>query len=200
MTPEGAILARPASSVRAGEEVQVARCLAQNDIPILKTLTGTATFEGADLIWLNRERAFLGQGLRTNSDAAAQISACLEEIGTTLVPVDMPFGTMHLMGMLRILDKDLALAWPRRTPHRVVTELRGAGYQVRFIPIHEDFEHGRGFNFVTLAPKKILTVGNNPAALRFYESLEIECIETPATELSKAAGAVGCLTGILRRE
>ncbi len=60
MTPQGAILARPASVVRAGEEVQVARCLAQRDVPILSTLTGHATFEGADMIWVNRHCSLVG--------------------------------------------------------------------------------------------------------------------------------------------
>ena len=200
MTPLGAVLARPASSVRAGEEVRMARGLSSKNIPIVRTLTGTATFEGADMIWINPDRVLLGQGLRTNQEAASQIGNLLAETEVELVPVDMPFGTMHLMGMVRIVSSKLALGWPRRTPHRVVTELQDAGYQVEFIPECDEFEHGKAFNFVTLGPGKILTVAGNSKAMRFYESLEIECVETPATELSKAAGAVGCLTGILKRE
>jgi N-dimethylarginine dimethylaminohydrolase len=112
----------------------------------------------------------------------------------------MPFGTMHLMGMLRIVDANVAVAWPRRTPHRAVTVLREAGYNVHFVPEHDQFDHGKGFNIVTLGPGKILMAGNNPVARRFYESLQIECIETPASELSRAAGATGCLTGIVMRD
>jgi N-dimethylarginine dimethylaminohydrolase len=200
MTPHGAILARPASVVRAGEEVRMARGLVGNNVPILRTLTGNATFEGADMIWINADKVLLGQGLRTNREAAHQIGGVLGETGVELIPVDMPYGTMHLMGMVRIVSSRLAIGWPRRTPHRVVTELREAGYQVEFIPEVDDFEHGKAFNFVTLGPGKILTVTGNTAAIRFYESLGIECIETPAIELSKAAGAVGCLTGIIKRE
>ncbi len=200
MTPEGALLARPASTVRAGEERMMARCLAENGIPILKTLTGTATFEGADLIWLNRQNALLGMGLRTNPVAADQISQALDEIGTRVIPVDMPYGTMHLMGMLRIVDHDLAIAWPRRTPHRAVIALRDAGYRVNFLPENTESLHQRAFNFVTLGPRKILMVDGNPIARKFYESLDIECYETPVTELSKAAGAIGCLSGIVWRQ
>ena len=39
-----------------------------------------------------------------------------------------------------------------------------------------------------------------PAARAFYESHGVECITTPASELRKAAGAIGCLTGVLSRE
>ena len=56
MTPHGAILARPASTVRAGEERQVARKLAALGIPILATLTGSATFDGHELPRLLRSR------------------------------------------------------------------------------------------------------------------------------------------------
>jgi len=53
MTPQGAILARPASTVRAGEERWIARRLASLGMPILKTITGTGTFEGSDLMWID---------------------------------------------------------------------------------------------------------------------------------------------------
>jgi N-dimethylarginine dimethylaminohydrolase len=200
MTPQGAILARPASEVRAGEEVEVARRLAALGVPVLKTLTGGATFEGADLIWVNPECAILGLGLRTNREAAVKISRLLEEIGVTLLTADMPFGTMHLMGMLRIVDSDLAIAWPRRTPHVAVTAFRDAGYEVEFLTETEESETNRAFNFVTLGPRRILMVDGNPKSRAFYESLGIECIASPASELGKAAGAIGCLTGIVLRQ
>jgi len=41
MTPEGAVLARPASTVRAGEERWVARRLAELGVPILKGMLHT---------------------------------------------------------------------------------------------------------------------------------------------------------------
>lgn len=199
MTPQGAILARPASAVRAGEERLVAHKLAEIGVPILKTLTGRATFEGADLMWLNSEQAVLGVGLRTNQEAAVQISRVLDELGASLLVADLPFGTMHLMGMLRIVDHNLALAWPRRTPHAAVTALRDAGYEVLFLSETGEAEVNRAFNFVTLGPRRILVVDGNPATRDFYESLGIECIAVPASELGKAAGAIGCLTGILQR-
>ena len=47
-----------------------------------------------------------------------------------LYEVITPFGTMHLMGLVRIIDRDLALAWPRRTPHAAVMALRDRGFDV----------------------------------------------------------------------
>jgi N-dimethylarginine dimethylaminohydrolase len=200
MTPQGAILGRPASTVRAGEEVAVAAALAAAGVPILRTLTGHATFEGADLMWLDSRTALLGIGLRTSDSAARQIGAALAEIGIDLIVVDMPFGTMHLMGMLRIADRDLAVAWPRRTPHRAVIALRAHGYEVEFLPASDEVQANRALNFVTLGLRRILMPAGNPATRDWYEGLGIEVTETPVTELRKAAGAVGCLTGVVARE
>lgn len=200
MTPQGAILARPASTVRAGEERWIARRLATLGVPILKTITGTGTFEGADLMWIDETTAMIGRGLRTNQQAIAQIEQVLTEIGVSTIIVDMPYGTMHLMGILRIVDADLAIGWPRRTPHTAVRVLEERGYQVAFLPLDDDHDANRGMNLVTVGPRRIVMVDGVPDAQSFYESLGIECLTTPTMELGKAAGNVGCLTGVLERE
>lgn len=200
MTPQGAILARPASTVRAGEERHVARRLAALGIPILATLTGNACFEGADLMWLDEKTAMIGRGLRTNDAAIAQIDRLLASLAIELVAVDMPFGSMHFMGMLRIVDRDLAICWPRRTPHRCVTLLREMGYRVVFPDFHDDQPGYRAINFVTLGPRRILMVAGLRALQDEYERLGIECLTCPTDELARAAGNVGCLSGVLCRE
>lgn len=200
MTPEGAILARPASTVRAGEERWVARRLADLGIPILKSVRGYGTFEGADAAWIDASSVLLGRGLRTNADGAAQVTAQLQEIGVRVIPIDLPWGTMHLMGMLRLVDRDLALAWPRRLAHAAVKTLNDHGYAVHFIPDEAEAVQGFALNFVTLGPRKILMPGGNPVTQRFYENLGITCVTIEIDELAKAAGAIGCLTGILERE
>ncbi len=200
MTPGGAILARPASTVRTGEEIAVAAALARAGVPILRTLVRDAVFEGADLVWLGPDHALLGLGLRTNARAGEQIHQALSTLGADLTAIDMPFGTMHLMGMLRVVDKDLAIAWPRRTPHRAVEILRANGYTVEFLEISDEVEANRALNFVTLSPRRILMPAGNEATRAWYQSLGIEVLETPMFELRKAAGAVGCLTGIVERE
>ena len=200
MTPEGAILARPASTVRAGEERQVARRLAALGIPILKTLTGEAVFEGADLMWIDARTAIVGRGLRTNDAAIAQLETLLGEIGAELITVDSPFGIMHFMSLLRIVDRDLAICWPRRTPHACVRLLEERGFRICFPPFADDSPSYRGINFVTLGPRRILMVGGLDAVQDIFEAMGIECLTTPTDELTLAAGNVGCLSGVLRRE
>jgi N-dimethylarginine dimethylaminohydrolase len=204
MTPEGAVLARPASPVRAGEERQVARRLAALGVPILRSLRGTATFEGADAAWLDPGTVLIGRGLRSNAEGIAQLRSLLEEMGIAVIPVDLPAGAMHLMGLLRLVDRDLAIAWPKRTPDTAIEALRERGIQVAFLPdtaeVLAEARAGMALNFVTLGPRRILMVDGNPVTRAFLEDHGIVCLSVPADELAKAAGAVGCLTGVLWRD
>ena len=72
MTPEGALLARPASTARAGEERRVARRLAELSVPIILSIGGSGTFEGADAMWVGSDTVILGRGLRTNDAGPGQ--------------------------------------------------------------------------------------------------------------------------------
>ena len=200
MTPEGAILARPASTVRAGEERQIARRLADLGIPILRTLRSNAVFEGADAHWLDEKTVLIGRGLRTNEEAIAQISSVLNEMGVAVIPIDLPVGTMHLMGILRFLNKDLALVWPYRLAWKGIEALKTRGYQISFIPAETEATHGGALNFVTIGPRKILLAAGNPKTQNFLESLGVTCHIVEVAELHKAAGGIGCLAGILGRK
>jgi N-dimethylarginine dimethylaminohydrolase len=200
MTPQGAILARPASTVRAGEERWVARRLADRGVPILRTLSGAATFEGADALWLDPQTVLLGCGFRTNAEGARQVCAALSEIGVETIPVDLPVGAMHLMGILRFLDRDLALAWPARLAWRAVEALRARGFAVRFLPDETEATLGGALNFVTLGPRQVLMAAGNPITRAFLAQEGVACHEVVVGELLKAAGGIACLTGIVERE
>ncbi len=200
MTPEGALLGRPASTVRAGEERLVARRLAELGIPILHTVRGYGTFEGADAAWIDSRTVLLATGLRTNAEGATQVESVLQEMGISVVQVGLPHGTMHLMGQLRFADRDLAIAWQGRVPYAAVEALRAHGYTVLFLPDQGEATHGMALNFVTLAPRQILMPAGVPVTQAFYEEAGIACRTVQVDELLKAAGGIGCLTGILCRE
>jgi len=200
MTPEGAILARPASQVRAGEERLIARRLAALGVPILRSVHGRATFEGADAMWLSKRSVLVAEGLRTNITGRAQVAAILAEMDVEIIPVGLPFGAMHLMGSLRIVDEDVAIAWPGRTPFAAVRALCEHGYAVHFLPDENEAMEGFALNFMTLGQRKILMAAGNPITQKFYEKLGVECVVVAVDELTKAAGGIGCLTGVLKRD
>lgn len=200
MTPEGAIIGRPASTVRAGEERWIARRLAELGIPILRTVHGRGTFEGADAMWLDPRTVLLATGMRTNAEGAGQVAGTLRELGLEVILVGLPYGAMHLMGTLRIVDRDLALAWPGRVPYAAVEALHQRGFRVLFIPDEREAEQGMALNLVALGPRHVLMPAGNPVTQAFYERAGILCETVDVNELMKAAGAIGCMTGILERE
>lgn len=200
MTPEGAILGRPASTVRAGEERWIARRLADLGVPILRSVRGSGVFEGADALWLNAQTVLIGIGIRSNAEGATQVADLLQTMDVEVLRVDLPCSVMHLMGTLRFLDQDLAVAWRSRVPYPAVKALQKHGYSVLFIPDEDKAVRGMALNFVTLGPRRILMAADNPNAQAFYEEAGVTCLTVQIDELLKAAGGIGCLTGILERE
>ncbi len=200
MTPAGAIIARPASTVRAGEERFMAEALGRLGVPILMSVHGEGTFEGADVSFVSRDLCFLAEGLRTNRAGADQVEWALRSLGVDVVRVQLPYGTMHLDGMLNFPDRDVAAIWPRRTPFLIWKTLRERGFH--FIEIEDEVEAQEclPLNFVALAPGKILMpTGGDRLKARYHEA-EIETIEVEVDELIKAGGGIHCMTAFLRRE
>jgi N-dimethylarginine dimethylaminohydrolase len=200
MTPEGAIIGRPASTVRAGEERYVAETLAALGVPILLTVRGEGTFEGADVCWIDRDLCILAEGLRTNRQGADQVERLLRELDAEVVRVGLVHGAMHLDGSLAILDRDLAVVWPNRTPLKVVQTLRQRGF--RLIEVSDDHEafHELPLNGVCLAPGHYLMPAGGASLRRAYEATGVTCETVDISELIKAGGGIHCLTAFLRRD
>jgi N-dimethylarginine dimethylaminohydrolase len=201
MTPEGAILARPASTVRAGEERYVAESLAHIGVPILMTVHGGGTFEGADLSWVDRDLCFLAEGLRTNAEGADQVERMLREIGVrNVVRVGLPYGAMHLDGMLNFLDRDLAVIWPRRTPHKIAQTLKARGFRLIEVEDEDEAQTRLPMNFVALSPGTVLMPSGGDRLRAAYEAAGVECHTIDVDELIKAGGGLHCMTGFLKRD
>lgn len=201
MTPEGAILARPASTVRACEERWVAAALADLGVPILMSVRGDGTFEGADCCWVDHDLCFLAEGLRTNRAGADQVEWMLRSLGVTgVVRVGLTYGAMHLDGCLSILDRDLAVVWPHRTPLAVVRTLRERGFRVIEVVDADEANVELPLNGVALAPGKLLMPAGGERHRRLYEEAGVECISVEIGELIKAGGGIHCMTAFLKRD
>ncbi len=201
MTPEGAIIGRPASLARSGEERYLVEALGRLGVPILMTVHGTGTFEAADVSWVNADLCFLAEGLRTNKTGADQVERMLYEIGTKkVVRVQLPYGSMHLDCLLNFLDHDLAVIWPRRTPYVVWHTLREYGFRFIEVEDEEDVEDYQSINFVALEPGKILMPKGGKRLKQRYEDAGVICEEVDVSELIKGGGGIHCMTAFLRRD
>lgn len=200
MTPEGAILARPASQVRAGEERIAAHNLARLGIPIVLSVHGNGTFEGADLLIVNEDLAFVGRGLRTNERGAHQVEQLLGNIGfSAIVRVDLRDGCMHLDCALSIIDRDLALAAPGQLSPVARTALQRHGFRVIELPAQEA-DRGMAVNVVALEPGVVVMPAANPQTRTLLAAAGVTCIEVDISELMKGGGAIHCITGVIQRD
>ena len=198
--PEGVVLGRPASTVRAGEERWVARRLADLGIPVLRTIRGRGVFEGADAMWIAPGTVLVGLGLRTNDEGARQIASLMSEMEVTVHLVDLPRGAMHLMGALRLVDQDLAFGWPALVPSRVEALLGDLGVRLLLPPDLDELVDGSALNFVVVAPREIVMPTGNPRTMAFYEHHGVHCHQVDVSELHKGTGGIACMTGVLERE
>jgi N-dimethylarginine dimethylaminohydrolase len=201
MTPMGAVLARPASASRAGEERQAAAALARIGVPILHSVFGRGTFEGADVAVVDADLVFVAEGQRTNREGARQVAQAFQDAGVEQVEiVQLPYGCGHLDGMLNIIDRDLALVYPTQLPWRVYELLRDRGFRFLDVPDAGEARNGMAINMVPLAPGVVVMPAGNPITRAALEAAGVTCIEAEVDELMKGAGSVHCMTGVIHRD
>ncbi len=199
-TPAGVVLARPAARQRAGEERYAAEALARLGVPMILHPHGTATFEGADALWLDARTVLMGTGFRTNAEGVRQLRWLLAGMGITVRTVPLPPGTQHLLGVLNFVREDQAVLHGGRATASLGRLLTKCGVRTIVLPPDEELYQGLGMNFVTLAPGRIVMPDRCPGIRRRLEGEGIEVAVLEIGEYLKAAGGLACLTGILSRE
>ncbi len=197
MTPEGAVLARMAAEQRAGEERLAAEALSAAGIPILLTPTGSATFEGADAVWLAPTVVLIGVGRRTNDEGYRAVRRVLAGQGVGASAVEVPAHVQHLLGAVNVVDRDLAVTW--RAPRDLAAVLDANGIATLDFADDDEVVDGRALNFVTLAPREIVMPAGTPRTQRRLEAAGVRCHTLEIRQYLRAAGGLGCLTGVIGR-
>lgn len=200
-TPEGAVVSRMASVVRAGEEKHAARALANFGVPLLRTISGRGLFEGADALWLDARTVLCGIGNRTNAEGFKQLREVLSAQDVETLAVKLPRGVQHLLGILQIVDRDLAFLRCEAASKKLAGLLKRRG--LRIVPVRETAEvtQRQGMNVVTAAPRTILMPQGCPELKRQYLKAGV-CVaaELDIRQLLRGAGGLACAVGILSRQ
>ncbi|MYR48479.1 amidinotransferase [Streptomyces sp. SID4928] len=200
MTPAGAVLARMASAQRAGEERHAALALAGAGFPILRTVSGTAVFEGADALWIDPSTVVVGTGFRTNAAGAAAVASAVAELGARVVTVPLAPGVQHLLGTVVFLGPSTAVVHRAACPPELAALLAAYGYRVIPLPPDEELLVRRGMNLLVLAPERVLMPAGCPGIRRTLERAGVAVDEIDVGAYLRAAGGIGCVTGVVRRE
>ena len=199
MTPEGAILARPAAQQRAGEERYAARTLAAMGVPILTTLRGNCSFEGADALWLDHKTVLIGTDLRTNNEAVSHITPLLATMGIDVLTTSMPGNQQHLLGIMNFIDHNLVAVDSNRAPPELISLLKSRSIDIIALENEQELREKRGMNFVTLKPREILMPANCPNIQRALHRHDVTTHQVDVSEYLNAGGGLACLTGIISR-
>ncbi len=201
MTPEGAILARPALKIRRGEIKYTAKTLISLNIPIIRTIHGYGLFEGADLIWINEETVVIGIGERTNIEGARQVIETLQTMGVKeFIKLPIPESQVHVDGLFNIISNDLALLSPWHVPSDFIKKIREYGFEIAEVKTLKEATVDLAANVIALEPNKIVMALNGAEETKKYlREIGVKIIEVDVSELMKGGGSVSCMTGRLKR-
>ena len=229
-TPRGHVISQMNSTQRAAETQIVSLCYEQLGVKPILTITGEGRLEGGDYL-RGGTISYIGCGMRTNMEAIAQMMrADAFGHDTVAVVNDRKWWQMqmHLDTYFNIIDKDLCTLvesryyakegdqewvtvdiYTRKNGEKeyaltqkdvpFVGFLRDRGFTI--IPIKLEDELHYANNFLTIAPRHIMAVGNQSKELQkaFAEhGVKVEWI--PLETLIKGYGAAHCMTQVIKAE
>lgn len=227
-TPRGHIISKMNSVQRAAETQIVSLCYELMGVEPILSITGDGRLEGGDYL-RGGTISYIGCGMRTNIEAIKQImSADAFGHDTIAVVNDRKWWQMqmHLDTYFNIIDKDLCTLVESRyyakkgDPEWVTVDLytrepgtkeyalkqkeipfveflKKRGFEI--IPIKPEDELHYANNFLTIAPRHIMAVGNQSEELQKALSengVKVEWI--PLETLIKGYGAAHCMTQVIR--
>lgn len=200
MTPEGAIVTRPAMAERRGEERYVAQTLAKLGVPIIKTINGDGYFEGANAMWVDRHTVILATGSRTNRSGYEQVEHELRRMGVTdIIHMQIPYGHAHIDGLLNFASHDIVMIHAPQVPYDVCDALKKKGIKILEAPSQTEAKETLGINFVAIKPGLVIQPEGNPRCKEVLEKNGIEVITIDFSEILKGWGAIHCATVFLKR-
>ncbi|MGF6376731.1 N-dimethylarginine dimethylaminohydrolase [Clostridiales Family XIII bacterium PM5-7] len=199
MTPEGAIVTRPAMEARRGEERYAAKKLGELGVPIIRTICGDGTFEGAMGLWIDHQTVVLASGVRTNRSGYEMVKAELNRMGVDVLHMQIPYGHAHIDGLLNMASHDVAMIHASQVPYDVCDVLKKKGIKLLECPSQIEAKEGLAINYVAIEPGLIVMPAGNPRSQELLEKNGITVIPVEYDEILKGYGAIHCCTAFLKR-
>lgn len=198
ITRRGAVLCNMTREQRRNEPAAMESFLPGLGIPILGAITGEGRLESGDLVWIDERTLAVGRGSRSNAEGTRQLQQLLADVVDEWVIVDLPPPVFHLMGIISLIDRDLAVINSQLLPAPFREWLITRGFKLLDLPASES--KTLACNILTLAPRQCLLVAGNPQTERMLKNAGIEVWTYPGAEISlKGAGGPTCLTRPLLR-
>ena len=206
MTSLGAILMSPGKELRKGEQNIHRNFYKHNNIPIIGEITGNATAEAGDTLWLDESSLIVGKGFRTNQEGVNQIKEIMKPLKVDVFQFDIPvyMGTkacLHLMSLISLIDHRKAFVYTPLLPVSLFKLLEKKGFTIINAPEDEFLSSNTlSTNILTISPGKCIMIDGFPKTRETLENFGISVQVFNADELCIACeGGPTCLTRPLLR-
>lgn len=197
----GAVVLNMGKPLRRPEAELHAAAYARLGVPVIGRLTGAATAEAGDTVWLDPATLALGRGARTNQAGIEALAAILEPQGIAVRAFDLPYGEgpaacLHLMSLLSPLAPRAALVHLPLLPFALWSELVARGWTLIAAPADEfAASNGLSLNVLMLAPYEAVMIDGFPATRAALERAGVRVHSVPGKALCiPCEGAPTCLT------
>lgn len=198
ITHKGAIYFPMGKKLRMGEPNATRAYLESIGIPTLGSIEGKGKMEGGDVVWLDEKTIAVGRGYRTNDEGIRQLKEIVKDSVEKIIEVPMPHGDgenecLHLMSIISLVDKDLAVVYSKYMPVFFREYLIQRGIELIEVP-DEEYDY-LGSNVLALAPRKCLILKGNPITKEKLIKAGAQVYEYEGHELSfRGTGGPTCLT------
>lgn len=198
ITKKGAIYFPMGKKLRRGERDATRSYLESIGVPTLGIIESPCKIEGGDVVWLDEKTVAIGRGYRTNDEGIKRFRELTQDIVDEIIVVPMPHGDgegacLHLMSIISMVDKDLAVVYSKYMPVTFREYLINRGIELIETPDNE-YDY-LGTNVLALAPRKCVVLKGNPIVKERLIKAGAEVFEYEGYELSyRGTGGPTCLT------
>lgn len=206
VTRAGAVVLNMGKPLRK-KEPELHRAMYESlQIPVIGQLTGEATVESGDCVWIDPDTLAIGRGARTNQAGIEAVRAILAPHGMSVVAYDLPYWTgpeacLHLMSLISPLGPKMALIHAPLLPYAMWADLKARGWELLHAPEDEFLASGGlNLNVLMLKDKDVVMVDGFPATRALMEAAgcRVQTFEGDALCIACEGGPT-CLTRPLLR-
>lgn len=202
----GAIMMNMGKALRKGEPALHVAAYEALGVPVIGQLTGDATAEAGDCIWIDPDTLAFGRGVRTNQAGIDAVAAILAPHGIRVLAYDLPYWTgpaacLHLMSLISPLAPKMALIHAPLMPYALWSDLTARGWTLLHAP-EDEFaaSNGLNLNVLMLAPGDVVMVDGFPRTRALMEAhgCRVQTFEGDALCIACEGGPT-CLTRPVQR-
>ena len=204
VTDQGVILSHMGKEARMEEVQAIADVFEQQGIPISGRIEPPGMIEGGDVVWLNKRLVTVGLSYRTNGEGIRQFQGFMKPLEVDVIAVPMvhwdgPGAVLHLMSIISMLDKDLAIVYDRMLPIPFRELLLALG--IKTVPVPDEEYDSLGCNVLAVGPRHCLIRSGNSLTVQRMRDAGCRVEEFDGDNICyKGSGGPTCLTRPVLRQ